>query len=142
MTKQYVAPAGFKPFGFQGKFNAVLGQVYSKEIDGNLVVGFFVTEDQLNSQGICHGGALMTFADIVLACIIVNTFDNYVGVPTINLNVDFLALAEEGMWLQTSLNEFEMAYKSGFITAAIVNGDKVILHASGRYKIPQGSRAN
>jgi hypothetical protein len=44
------------------------------------------------------------------------------------------------MWLQSSVNQLEMAYTSGFITATIQCDDKIILHANGRYKIPKAAR--
>jgi uncharacterized protein (TIGR00369 family) len=140
MSKNLHPPEGFQAFSFSGEFNQVLGNVYHKEIDGNIACGFFVTEQQTNSLGICHGGALMTFADIALACAIAGKMDKYAGLPTMNLNVDFLAAGELGMWLQSSVNQLEMAYTSGFITATIQCDDKIILHANGRYKIPRAAR--
>jgi uncharacterized protein (TIGR00369 family) len=102
-------PEGFEPFSFDGPFNQVLGSIYHKEINGMTACGFYVTEAQTNSIGICHGGALMSFADIALACAIASKMDAYAGLPTINLTVDFLAPATVGMWLQTSVDQLEMA---------------------------------
>jgi uncharacterized protein (TIGR00369 family) len=140
MSNNLQPPAGFEPFSFSGPFNQVLGDVYHKEINGQTACGFYVTEQQTNSLGICHGGALMTFADIALACAIASKMDKYAGMPTMNLNVDFLAAAEQGMWLQSSVDQLEMAYTSGFVTASIKCEDKIILHANGRYKVPKAAR--
>jgi uncharacterized protein (TIGR00369 family) len=140
MSNDLQPPVGFELFSFSGPFNQVLGDVYHKEINGQTVCGFYVTEQQTNSLGICHGGALMTFADIALACAMASKMDKYAGLPTMNLNVDFLAAAEQGMWLQSSVDQLEMAYTSGFITASIKCEDKIILHANGRYKIPKAAR--
>ena len=140
MSNNLQPPAGFELFSFSGPFNQVLGDVYHKEINGQTACGFYVTSQQTNSLGICHGGALMTFADIALACAIASKMDKYAGLPTMNLNVDFLASAEQGMWLQSSVDQLEMAYTSGFITASIKCDDQIILHANGRYKIPKAAR--
>jgi uncharacterized protein (TIGR00369 family) len=140
MSNSLPPPEGFEPFSFTGPFNQVLGNIYHKEINGQTACGFYVSQQQTNSLGICHGGALMTFADIALACAIANKMNKYAGLPTINLNVDFLAAAEQGMWLQSSVDQLEMAYTSGFITASIKCDDKIIAHANGRYKIPKAAR--
>lgn len=91
-------PAGFgailsnSPFGWEN------GPIFEKKSDTGRVRGFRVADRHINAGGACHGGMVMTFADILLATAV---FD--VAEPpfvTVRLTTDFIGPAFKGEWLE------------------------------------------
>ena len=92
MAQQGV-PEGFTPipegFGFTDK----LQPSYRRLSDGRVTIGLVVMPQHGNTLGICHGGVLMTLADIAAASGVNLARGKRSGSPTINLAVDFISAA-------------------------------------------------
>ena len=94
-------PAGFRPLPMGGEFMRVNGPLYLRHDGDSVLVGFRVEKRHTNPMGICHGGMLATFCDMLLPISIHRKSE--VGkrfLPTINLQVDFLAPAPLGAGVQ------------------------------------------
>ena len=94
-------PAGFKAFLPGGDFIAVNGPLYARMHDGVFQLGFRVEQRHTNPMGICHGGMMATFCDMLLPMAAHRS--GAVGMrflPTINLQVDYLAACPLGAWVQ------------------------------------------
>ena len=94
-------PAGFKPLpSMGGGFIAANGPLYMKH-EGDLVLfGFRVEERHTNPMQICHGGMMASFCDMLLP-LSVHRKSREVGMrflPTISLQIDYLAPAPLGAW--------------------------------------------
>ncbi len=96
-------PAGFVelPFGAGEHFLSLTGPLYGKREGNKLVLGLRVEQRHCNIGGICHGGMLMTFADMQLS--LGARFDSqeeFGFMPTVNMTADFLAPAALGAWVE------------------------------------------
>ena len=95
-------PVGFKPLLHMGEFVGVNGPLYLKH-EGDLVqLGFRVESRHTNTMSICHGGMMASFCDMLLP-ISVHRKSREVGMrflPTISLQIDYLAPAPLGAWVQ------------------------------------------
>ena len=94
-------PEGFRILPIGGDFIRVNGPLYVREVDGSVQVGFRVEERHTNPMNICHGGMMASYCDMLLPVVIHRTSE--VGMrflPTISLQIDYLAPAPLGCWVQ------------------------------------------
>jgi uncharacterized protein (TIGR00369 family) len=130
-------PAGFRPLPSMGGFMAANGPLYVRH-EGELVqLGFRVEARHVNPMGNCHGGMLATFCDMLLP-LSVHRKSPEVGMrflPTINLQLDYLAPAPLGAWMQGEVQVLRvtrtMVFAQGLVTADGANAVRV----SGIFKI-------
>lgn len=104
---QTASDAGFLPPGFtllrvgtETDFLALTGPFGMKMVDGQLRLGFHVQQKHCNIAGICHGGMMLTFADIQMA-IAGKQQENLQGFHvTVSLGCDFLGGGKLGGWIE------------------------------------------
>jgi uncharacterized protein (TIGR00369 family) len=130
------APAGFQLLPEGLGFTDVLRPLYRLEQDGELHLGMFVQPQLCNMMGICHGGALMTLADIGAATAINFSREKKAPTPTLNLSFDFINAAQQGDWLETHTDRLSLKNRFGFASGVILCGDKVIVRYSGTFYYP------
>ena len=136
MSSQFAVPDGFRPARISGDFIAFNGPLYARLLDGKVQVGFRVEQRHTNPLGICHGGMLATFADMLVPC--TNMLD--MGrerrfLPTISLNIDYLGPSRLGAWVQGEAQVLRttrnMLFGQGLVTA---DGEPA-LRFSGVFKL-------
>ena len=95
-----VVPDGFVINLWQRGFCRTVGPFYSKrdEATNEEVMAFRVEEHHANGMGNCHGGMLMSFADMAWGRVISNTRE--MGWVTIRLTTDFLSGAHMNDWVE------------------------------------------
>lgn len=103
---------------------------------GEVSFGLRVADSHCNLMGICHGGALMTLADIAAASTVSAQLDAPRGVPTVSLSFDFLSPGRKGHWLQTHTDHVETKRRFGFCSGVIRDGERVIVRYSGTFYVP------
>ena len=130
-------PEGFRAREFGGGFIGVNGPLYTRRTDDGLQLGFRVEERHCNPMGICHGGMMATFCDMLLP-ISAHVLSKQIGrrfLPTINLQVDFLAASPLGAWVQGEaqlLRETRsLVFMQGLVQADGVN----VARVSGIFKL-------
>ena len=129
-------PAGFQMLPEGLGFTDVLRPLYRRELDDEVHLGMFVQAQQCNLMGNCHGGALMTLADIGAVAAINFSREKKTPSPTLNLSFDFINAAQEGDWLQTHTDRLSLKRRFGFASGVILSGDKVIVRYSGTFYYP------
>jgi uncharacterized protein (TIGR00369 family) len=95
-------PPGFRPLTSAGDFVKVNGPLYLYHRGDDVRLGFRVEQRHTNPLGICHGGMLASFCDMLLP-ISIHRRSREVGLrflPTINLQLDYLAPANLGAWVE------------------------------------------
>lgn len=129
-------PPGFLRVPTMGGFMDVNGPMYMRH-DGEAVQFGFVEPRHTNPMGNCHGGMLATFCDMLLP-LSVHRLSPEVGrrfLPTINLQIDYLAPAPLGVWVQGDVQVLrvtrKMVFAQGLVTADGTNAARV----SGIFKI-------
>jgi uncharacterized protein (TIGR00369 family) len=139
-------PEGFLPIKVGTGFNVYFGPIYGKLVEGKLRLGLRVGRRHINPHDTCHGGVIASFADMQV----------YVSqqqepalrrmlLPTISMNIDFIAPAGLGDWLEG--HSILLRYANSLLFQQTIGavGDRVVFRASCIYKVsgreaPEGSR--
>ena len=130
------APApGFEQVDIGGIFAAHNGPLYARWFEEHLEIGFRVGPQQANPGQQCHGGMLATLADILLSTAAQYQTDiPRVFLPTISLQVDFMASAPLGSWVHGRAEILRVTRNLVF-SQALVQADKtLVLRASGVFR--------
>ena len=136
-TSSIEVPEGFRAREFGGGFMAVNGPLYARRTDAGFQLGFRVEERHCNPMRICHGGMMATFCDMLLP-ITAHVVSKEVALrflPTINLQIDYLAASPLGAWVQGEA-ELLRATRSLVFMQGLVHADGVpVARVSGIFKI-------
>ena len=129
------APPGFEAADIGGVFAIQNGPLLARWFDAHLELGFRVAAKHVNPGQQCHGGMLGMFVDILLSTAaqyqtdILRTF-----LPTISLQMDFIAAAPLGSWVQGRADILRVTRNLVF-SQALVHADGILaLRASGVFK--------
>ena len=97
-----VVPDGYVINLWQRGFGRTVGPFYSKrdEATNVEVMAFRVEEHHANGMNNCHGGMLMSFADMAWGRVVSN--QRQMGWVTVRLTTDFLSGAQMGDWVEGS----------------------------------------
>ena len=92
-----------------------------------------IEERHLNVGGVCHGGALLTLADVAMGTASHEAAD---GRPcaTIDLDAHFLAAVKGGQTALAVVHQARQARDLSFMAAEIHAGGRLCLRASGIWK--------
>lgn len=128
-------PDGFRPVSVGGHFVAHNGPLYARLEGGRVQLGFRVEERHTNPLGICHGGMLATFADMLVPCAAM-----YLAglerrfLPTISLQVDYMGSAPLGAWVQGQSEVLRTTRNMLFGQALVTSDGAPALRVSGVFK--------
>ncbi len=127
--------AGFEAADIGGIFATHNGPLYARWHDEHLQLGFRVGPQQVNPGQQCHGGMLSTFVDILLSTAAQYQTDiPRVFLPTISLQMDFIAGAPLGSWVQGQADILRVTRNLVF-SQALVHADGVLaMRASGVFR--------
>ena len=117
-------------------FLEVNGPLYGRMQDGRFTLGFRVEERHCNPRRVCHGGMLMTLADMLMAIGANLEKKLHRFLPTIKLEADFLAPAEIGDWLEGRCEVLKVTRNLVFAQGLIAAGEKIVLRTSGIMRLP------
>lgn len=130
-------PAGFAALEVGGEFIAVNGPFYLRHDGHRVQLGFRVEPRHTNPMGICHGGMMASFCDMLLPLVAHRQVPE-IGrrfLPTISLQMDYLAPSATGAWVQGEAQVLRttrsMVFAQGLVTA---DGTPVV-RVSGILKI-------
>jgi uncharacterized protein (TIGR00369 family) len=139
-----MTPEGFEELPEGLGFSDILRPLYRRVTDQGLEMGMYVQSRHTNMLNICHGGVLMTLADVSAAAAVNHARQALAGAPTINLSFDFISAAREGDWLQARCDRVSVKRLFGFSSGVVCSGDRVILRFSGTFYLPDhdGFKAN
>ena len=130
-------PEGFKPRNFGGGFVGTVGPLYSRRIEGGVQLGFRVEERHCNPMGILHGGMMATFCDMLLP-ISAHYLSPDIGqrfLPTINLQIDYLAGSPLGAWVQGEAQLLRATRSLVFMQGLVKADDVMAARVSGIFKV-------
>lgn len=129
-------PAGFTVLptglGFTDNLQPCYRRVEGETVSFGLIVGL----QHGNSMGICHGGVLMTLADVAAANGVSTARGVRAASPTINLSLDFISAGRIGQWIQADVQLVTVKRRFGFCSGVIVAGDTVIARFNGTFYLP------
>jgi uncharacterized protein (TIGR00369 family) len=130
-------PAGFKALDLPA--NAFLnanGPVYAKMDGEHLLLGLHVEGRHCNSMGLCHGGMLLTLADLAFTIGVNVQAKLSRFLPTVSVTCDFIGAAPKGAWLQARVDVLRTTRNLGFAQGMLMLGDGTpVARISGILKI-------
>ena len=130
---------GFAVLAIGGNFMAVNGPLYVRVVEGRAQLGFRVLARHTNPLNNCHGGMLASFGDMLLP-VCIHRQSAEIGLrflPTISLQIDYLAPAPLGAWVQGEADVLRVTRTMVFAQGVARVDDKPVLRVSGIFKIGQ-----
>jgi len=130
-------PEGFAKLSLGGGFMDRNGPLYLRRRGGRMQLGFRVEAHHCNPMGNCHGGMLATFADMLLPMAAQRQNDE-VGhrfLPTIGLQIDYLAPAPLGAWVEGEAEVLRVTRTLVFVQGLAAADGTPALRASGIFKL-------
>lgn len=128
-------PEGFRPAPIGGPFLAHNGPLYARWSGDRLQVGFRVRPHHVNPLGICHGGMMATFADMLLPCVaIYGATGERRFLPTISLQMDYLGPSPLGAWVQGEGEVLRTTSNLLFAQGRVEADGAPVLRVSGIFK--------
>ena len=134
-SPEALVPNGFEPVHIGGEFATRNGPLYARWHDEHLQMGFRVGPGHVNPGNNCHGGWLATFADIMIS-----TAAQYQSdiprqfLPTISLQMDFMAAAPFGAWVQGQAEILRVTRNLVFSQGLVYADGTLALRTSGVFK--------
>jgi uncharacterized protein (TIGR00369 family) len=114
----------------------LLGRLSQEQGERRVEIGFRVAQRHTNPVGVCHGGMLATLADMLAAiCVPYQTSLPRHFLPTISLQMDFLAPAQMGAWVQAQCDILRITRNLVFTQGLITADGEAALRVSAIYKI-------
>ena len=110
---------------------------YRRVEDGEVSFGLVVGTQHGNIMGICHGGVLVTLADVTAATGVNMARGVAAGNPTINLSVDFISAARIGQWIQAQVHSVTVKRRFGFCSGLITSSAGVVARFNGTFYLPE-----
>lgn len=137
MTEQ-VEPEGYKPLSRIGGFIALAGPYFYKdgiEADaGNTFrYGFQSADGHKNTNGVVHGGALLTFADTAMGATVYYLAKR--PCATISMNSEFVSAAQPGAWIDAAVTITRQTRSLTFVRCTLSTDGETLLTASGIWKL-------
>jgi uncharacterized protein (TIGR00369 family) len=132
-------PGGFAPLPIGGEFMAVNGPLYVRLVEGRAQLGFRVLARHTNPMNNCHGGMLASFGDMLLP-VCIHRQSAEVGLrflPTISLQIDYLAPAPLGAWVQGEADVLRVTRTMVFAQGVAQADGAPVMRVSGIFKIGQ-----
>jgi uncharacterized protein (TIGR00369 family) len=130
-------PAGFRPLPTLGGFIASNGPLYLRHEGDSVQLGFRVERRHANPLGICHGGMLATFCDMLVPISIhrKNLEVSRRFLPTISLQIDYLDPAPLGAWVEGEAQVLRTTRSFVFAQGMVTADGEVCARVSGIFKI-------
>ncbi|MBQ1542993.1 MAG: PaaI family thioesterase [Caulobacteraceae bacterium] len=131
-TQTAVVPEGYEVLPWTRGFGRQIGPLYHRHGDGGDVLGFRVEEHHTNGLGNCHGGMLMSFADMAWGRVV--SVERSVSWVTVRLTCDFLSSARLGDWVEGAgelLGESDGVFT---VRGRIWAGERMLMTGTGVFK--------
>lgn len=129
-------PTGFVAIDVGSGFSSRNALFYAQWLNERLLLGFRVGEQHSNLGGVLHGGMLATFADTLLPyAAMYQAIGGRRFLPTISLQIDYLAPAAIGAWVHGEAEVLRMTRNMVFMQGMITADDSPIARVSGIFKL-------
>ena len=109
--------------------------LYSRHIDDSLQIGLRIAEAHTNSRGFAHGGLVSALADNAMGLSCGLGLEGAKGLLTVNLALDFLAVARIGQWLQIEPTVVKRGRSLCFASAIVTADGKPCARASATFQV-------
>lgn len=131
-------PDGFHRARIHGDFIVFNGPLYARLNGDAIQLGFRVEQRHTNPLGICHGGMLATFVDMLVPCTAMyDPTRERRFLPTISLQIDYLGPSPLGAWVQGEAQILRTTRNMVFGQGLVSADGAPALRFSGIFKLGQ-----
>src|SRR3546814_11844585 len=99
-------------------------------------MAFRVAERHANPIDTCHGGALATFADAMIAAVHAGAESGQAHTPTITLTVDYLAPVAVSELVEADVQLVKSTRTMLFVQSLMIANGKIVARASAIHRNP------
>lgn len=133
-------PPGFGVHARRSPVTDAWAPIYSAEIDGVVLLGIRLAERHCNSRGLVHGGVIASLADNAMGLSYGATLrrlrpDAGGGAVTLGLQVDYVAPARPGAWLEIRPRVIRAGRSIGVVDAMVTADGQLVARASATFKL-------
>jgi uncharacterized protein (TIGR00369 family) len=130
-------PAGFAPLKAGGNYIQHNGPLYVLQQGGVVKFGFRVEQRHTNPMGNLHGGMMATFCDMLLPLSVHRKSPEVADrfLPTISLQIDYLAPAALGAWVEGEAEPLRITRSLVFLQGLVSADGVPCARVSGVFKI-------
>lgn len=129
-------PDDFEPIFRSSPYLELLGPIYNKRTEGDLIIGFRAEQKHCNARGLVHGGVLSSLADIALGYnAAFSSAMKPVPMVTASLTIDYVGSASLGDWVEIKVDVQKVGRKMAFANSYFYVGAKRIARASGVFNV-------
>ena len=130
-------PDGFAELRLGGEFVRANGPLFERFAGDTYQLGFRVEKRHCNTMRICHGGMMATFCDMLLP---ITAFRRVASLgerflPTVSLDIDYLAPAPLGAWVQGEAQVLRTTRTMVFAQGLVSADGEPVARVSGVFKI-------
>ena len=129
-------PPEFSRIVVGGGFDSRFGPIYQDRAGQRLA--FRVSEHHGNPVGMCHGGALATFADMQIVLAGGETYEAHM--PTVSLSVDFVGPIPVGAWVEAPVTCVRRTRSLVFTQTVITADGRTVARSNAIYSNTSGQR--
>jgi uncharacterized protein (TIGR00369 family) len=129
-------PEGFEPVPQGLGYTDTLQPLYRRFDGESVIFGLRISPHHSNTMGICHGGVMMTLADIAAASGVNLARGAVAGAPTVNLSLDFISAAPIGHWLQAETQLVQTKRRFGFCSGILRADEVLVARFNGTFYFP------
>jgi uncharacterized protein (TIGR00369 family) len=128
-------PDGFEPIFRSSPFLDLLGPIYNKKTESELIIGLKAESKHCNARGLVHGGVFSSLADIALGYNAAFQGEEPVPMVTASLSIDFAGSAKLGDWIEVSVDVQKVGRNMAFANSYFFVDKKRIARASAVFNI-------
>ncbi|MGD9833114.1 MAG: PaaI family thioesterase [Piscinibacter sp.] len=130
-------PEGFGELRLGGDFVKANGPLYESFEGDAYRLGFRVEKRHCNTMRICHGGMMATFCDMLLPITAIRSVETLGErfLPTVSLDIDYLAPAPLGSWVQGQAQVLRSTRSLVFAQGLVTADGEPVARVSGVFKI-------
>jgi len=125
-------PSGFDRWPHPSPVLERLGSFWQHR-DDPLLIGFPVDEDKCNARGFLHAGVVAAFADVAIGHALARSADPPVSLVTVNLNCDYLGVAERGTWVEGRIRPVRLGRRMGTGDCTFTADGRLVAVARGLF---------
>jgi uncharacterized protein (TIGR00369 family) len=135
-----IPPVGFTPYDRRSPLTEPWEPIYSRRTGSAVVLGLRAGPAHTNSRGFVHGGMIGALADNAMGHSCAAALDGSGGLVTVNLNVDFLGVAQQGQWLEFRTEYVKPGRTLCFAQAFITADGQPCARANAIFRVVSGER--
>jgi uncharacterized protein (TIGR00369 family) len=133
-------PQGYAPHSRKSPLTDPWEPLYSKIVDGALVLGVRIRQAHCNGRGFAHGGLISALADNAMGHSVVGIIRQRMSNPaagavTVSLTVDFLGTVQIGQWLEVVPRVLKAGTNLGFADCLVLADGQPIARGNATFRV-------